>query len=136
MPNRQLAGTFHNGIDIPAGIGSPVTAVEPGTIIRIHRRGVGGLEVMVQHDGFIGVYSHLGLITPKLAEGRKAIGGGEKIATVGRSGLTYGPHLYFGMIVNGRPVDPAPYLHVSPCVSGAPMTRGGRVPPTRRPIQH
>jgi murein DD-endopeptidase MepM/ murein hydrolase activator NlpD len=136
MPNRQLAGTFHNGIDIPAGIGSPVTAVAPGTIIRIHRRGVGGLEVMVQHDGFIGVYSHLGLITPKLAEGRKTIGGGDKIATVGRSGLTYGPHLYFGMIVNGRPVDPAPYLHVGPCGSGAPPPQNGRVPPTRLLIQH
>jgi murein DD-endopeptidase MepM/ murein hydrolase activator NlpD len=136
MPNRQLAGTFHNGIDILAGIGSPVTAVAPGTIIRIHRRGVGGLEVMVQHDGFIGVYSHLGLITPKLAEGRKTIGGGDKIATVGRSGLTYGPHLYFGMIVNGRPVDPAPYLHVGPCGYGAPTTQNGRVPPTRLLIQH
>ena len=38
-----------------------------------------------------------------IAEGRKSVHEGEKIATVGRSGLTYGPHLYFGMIVDGRP---------------------------------
>jgi murein DD-endopeptidase MepM/ murein hydrolase activator NlpD len=135
MPNRQLAGTFHSGIDLPAAIGSPVIAVSPGTIIRIHRRGVGGLEVMVAHDGFIGVYSHLGLIAPTLAEGRKSVRGGERIATVGRSGLTYGPHLYFGMIVNGHPVDPAPYLHVGPCGSGTPTAQNGgqdgRIPPTR-----
>ena len=62
--------------------------------------------MLVQHDGFIGVYSHLGLIAPLVAEGRRTLYSGERIATVGRTGLTYGPHLYFGMIVNGRPVDP------------------------------
>jgi murein DD-endopeptidase MepM/ murein hydrolase activator NlpD len=117
LPNKRLAGTFHNGVDIPATIGSSVTSVASGTIIRIHRRGVGGLEILIQHDGFIGVYSHLGLIAPVVAEGRKAVYAGENIATVGRSGLTYGPHLYFGMIVNGRPVDPAPYLNIAPCSS-------------------
>jgi murein DD-endopeptidase MepM/ murein hydrolase activator NlpD len=122
-----LAGTFHNGIDMPAPVGSPVEAVAPGTIIRIHRRGVGGLEILIQHDGFIGVYSHLGLIAPVLAEGKKAVRGGERIATVGRSGLTYGAHLYFEMIVNGRPVDPAQYLNVVPCGSGVPAARDARM---------
>src|SRR3978361_1255420 len=112
LPNRPLAGTFHAGIDLPAAAGSPVSAVAPGRIIRIQRHGVGGLEMLVQHDGFIGVYSHLGLVAPVLAEGAKTIAGGERIATVGRSGLIYGPHLYFGMIVEGRPVDPAPYLKI------------------------
>jgi murein DD-endopeptidase MepM/ murein hydrolase activator NlpD len=74
--------------------------------------------MLVQHDGFIGVYSHLGLIAPAIAEGRRAIYAGEKIATVGRSGLTYGPHLYFAMIVDGRSVDPSPYLHIAPCGAG------------------
>ena len=93
LPNKPLAGTFHNGIDLAAPVGSPVTAVGTGTVIRIHRRGVGGLEILIQHDGFIGVYSHLGLIAPVLLEGGKAIYRGERIATVGRSGLTYGAHL-------------------------------------------
>nr|WP_294511766.1 M23 family metallopeptidase [uncultured Rhodopila sp.] len=117
LPGRPLAGKFHNGIDIPAPVGAPVKAVAPGSVIRVQRHGVGGLEMLVQHQGFIGVYSHLGLIAPVIAEGRRAVYGGEKIGTVGRSGLTYGPHLYFGMIVAGRPVDPSPYLHIAPCVS-------------------
>ena len=51
-----------------------------------------------------------------LAEGARTIlRRRARIATVGRSGLTYGPHLYFGMIVNGRTVDPAPYLKVRLC---------------------
>ena len=123
MLGGPLAGTFHSGIDLPAPIGSPVRAVAPGTIIRIHRRGVGGLEMLIQHAGFIGVYSHLGLIAPALAEGRRAVQGGERIATVGRSGLTYGAHLYFGMIVDGHPINPAPYLNVVPCESATPARR-------------
>jgi murein DD-endopeptidase MepM/ murein hydrolase activator NlpD len=113
-----------------------VTAVAPGTIIRIQRHGIGGLEMMVQHGGFIGVYSHLGLIAPKLAEGGKTIYGGERIATVGRTGLTYGPHLYFGMIVNGHPVDPAPYLRVAPCGTHEAATQDPRIRPTRLFAQH
>lgn len=131
MPNRPLAGIFHDGVDLPAAIGTPVIAVAPGTVIRVQRHGVGGLEVLIQHDGFIGVYSHLGLIAPLLAEGRRSIYGGERIATVGRSGLTYGPHLYFGMIVSGHSVDPAPMLRVFPCGSGAPPDRDTRMRPTR-----
>jgi murein DD-endopeptidase MepM/ murein hydrolase activator NlpD len=134
--NKPLAGTFHNGIDLPAAIGSPVTAVAPGTVIRIHRRGVGGLEILIQHNGFVGVYSHLGLITPVLAEGGRAVRRGETIATVGRSGLTYGPHLYFGMIVDGRPVDPAPYLNIVPCGSGIAAAQDGRIRPTWPLSQH
>jgi murein DD-endopeptidase MepM/ murein hydrolase activator NlpD len=136
LPNRPLAGTFHNGIDIPAPIGSPVVAVAPGTVIRIQRHGIGGLEVLIQHDGFVGVYSHLGLIAPVLAEGAKTIYGGERIATVGRTGLTYGPHLYFGMIVDGRSVDPAPFIKVAPCGSSASAVQDPRIRPTRLFARH
>jgi murein DD-endopeptidase MepM/ murein hydrolase activator NlpD len=136
LSNRPLAGTFHNGIDLPATVGSPVIAVAPGTIVRIQRHGVGGLEILIQHKGFIGVYSHLGLIAPILAEGRKTIYGGERIATVGRTGLTYGPHLYFGMIVDGLPVDPAPYINVTPCGTDAPAARDARIRPTRLFVQY
>jgi murein DD-endopeptidase MepM/ murein hydrolase activator NlpD len=124
LPNRPLAGTFHNGIDLPAAIGSPVRAVAPGTVIRI------------QHNGFIGIYSHLGLIAPVLAEGGRTIFGGERIATVGRTGLTYGPHLYFGMIMNGHAVDPAPQLHVEPCGMRPQVVDDGRLRPTRIYAQH
>ncbi len=43
LPGRPLAGTFHPGVDLPAPIGAAVTAVEAGTIVKLHRRGVGGL---------------------------------------------------------------------------------------------
>jgi hypothetical protein len=118
LPDRPKAGTFHYGIDLPAPEGAAVRAVAPGQVIRVQRHGPGGLEMLIQHDGFVAVYSHLGRVAPLIAEGRRAVFGGQKIGTVGRTGVTYGMHLYFGMFVNGRPTDPAPYLQLPLCGSG------------------
>ena len=137
LPNRPLAGTYHNGVDLPAPAGAPVLAAAAGEVIRIQHKGPGGLEVLVQHDGFVGVYSHLGMVAPALAEGKKTLSAGEKIGVVGHTGLTYGMHLYFEMIMSGRPVDPAPYLGLPICNSGVHRTladmldSGGKIPPTR-----
>jgi murein DD-endopeptidase MepM/ murein hydrolase activator NlpD len=133
---RPLAGTFHNGIDLPAPAGAPVRAIAPGVVIRVQRRGPGGLEILVQHAGFIGVYSHLGMVAPAIAEGRRVVSGGEKLGVIGHSGLTYGMHLFFAMIVGDRPVDPAPYLGLSLCgaarrTPGDASAADANVPPTR-----
>ena len=137
LPNRPLAGRFHNGIDMPAPAGAPVRAAAPGKVMRIQRKGPGGLEVHVQHGGFIGIYSHLGMVTPALAEGKTTLAAGETLGVVGHSGVIYGLHLYFEMLVAGHPVDPAPYLGIPLCHGGIYRTRAdtlapdGKVPPTR-----
>ena len=137
LPNWPLAGRYHYGIDMPAPAGEAVRATAPGKVVLIQRKGPGGLEVLVQHDGFVGIYSHLGMVTPSLAEGKTTLAGGEKLGVVGHSGLTYGMHLYFEMLLSGRPVDPAPYLGLPLC-NGAYRTRAdmvasdGKIPPTRR----
>ncbi len=47
-------------------------------------------------------------------------------------------HLYFEMLLSGRPVDPAPYLGVPQCNGGVHRTPtdmigvGGKIPPSRR----
>jgi murein DD-endopeptidase MepM/ murein hydrolase activator NlpD len=115
LPHGPLARAYHNGVDMPAPAGAAVHATAPGKVIAIHRKGAGGLEVLVQHDGFVGVYSHLGMVTPALAEGKTTVAAGEKLGVVGHSGLTYGMHVYFEMLLNGKPIDPAPYLGVPPC---------------------
>jgi murein DD-endopeptidase MepM/ murein hydrolase activator NlpD len=119
LTDRPKADGFHQGIDLPAPLGAPVRAVAAGAIMRVQRRGAGGLEMLVRHDGFIGVYSHLGLIAPTILNGSRIVSTGQQLGTVGRSGLTYGPHLYFGMLVNGRAIDPAPYLGLPSCDTGS-----------------
>jgi murein DD-endopeptidase MepM/ murein hydrolase activator NlpD len=136
LPGRPLAGTYHFGIDLPAPEGAPVYSTAPGEVIRVQRHGPGGLEMLVQHPGFIAVYSHLGHVSPIIADGSRAVFGGEEIGVVGRTGVTYGMHLYFGMFVNGRPVDPALYLPVTACgIYGHPhppmLASDQRRPPSR-----
>jgi Peptidase family M23 len=115
LPNEPQAGSYHYGIDLPAPAGAPVLATAPGTVIRIQRKGPGGLEMLVQHDGFVGIYSHFGMVMPAFAEGKRTVAAGEKLGVVGNTGLTTGAHLYFEMDLAGKPVDPAPYLGVSQC---------------------
>ncbi len=120
-PGPRATG-FHNGIDLRAPAGGAVYAVAAGRIISIHRRGPGGLEIAIAHRGALGdytaLYSHLGLVAPAFAEGKTNVARGERIAVIGRSGVTYGTHLYFEITVNGQPIDPAPLFPVSPCEHG------------------
>jgi murein DD-endopeptidase MepM/ murein hydrolase activator NlpD len=116
LPSQPKAGSYHYGIDLPAPEGAAVLATAPGTIIRIQSKGPGGLEMLVQHDGFVGIYSHLGKVMPAFTLGGKlAVAAGEKLGDVGNSGITTGPHLYFAMIVAGKAIDPASHLRVPLC---------------------
>jgi hypothetical protein len=46
------------------------------------------------------------------------VAAGDKLGVIGNSGMMFGMHLYFGMLINGHPVDPAPYLGLSACDAG------------------
>jgi murein DD-endopeptidase MepM/ murein hydrolase activator NlpD len=65
LPNHPQAGTYHNGVDLPAPEGTPVRAVASGKLLRIEKGGPGGLEVLVQHDRYVSVYSHLASIAQR-----------------------------------------------------------------------
>lgn len=136
LPNHPLAGTFHNGIDLPAAAGAPVHAIAAGTVIRAQRRGPGGLELLVQHHGFVGIYSHLGSVAPAIAEGHLTVRAGEKIGVVGHSGVMYGMHLFFAMERGGHFVNPGDYLQLANCHAGMRrrsdmVAADGKIPPTR-----
>ena len=118
LPNEPQAGSYHYGIDLPAPEGSPVLAAAAGTVIRVQSKGPGGLEMLVQHDGFVGVYSHFSMVMPEFTAGTRVVAG-QQLGFVGNTGVSSGAHLYFEMILAGHPVDPARYLALREC-SGAP----------------
>jgi murein DD-endopeptidase MepM/ murein hydrolase activator NlpD len=115
----QIAPGLHPGIDLSAPAGGAIRAAADGQIAWVHKKGIGGLEMMIQHADASGsyatLYSHLGILAPPIAEGKRHVVAGERIAVVGRSGVTYGTHLYFGLLLNGRPIDPEPFLPVKRC---------------------
>ena len=122
-PRRRIgpnAAGFHKGIDLSAPAGGVIRAVADGRILAIHKHGPGGQEILIQHgrageSGFVSLYSHIGLVAPAFAEGKKDVKAGEKIGVVGRTGVTYGTHLYLGILVNNVAIDPEPLFTVARC---------------------
>ena len=109
------AGIFHPGLDFPAPEGSPVWAIGAGTVMKVQQNGPGGLEVLVQHKGFVGIYSHLGSVAARVLAATTPIAAGEFLGVVGHSGLSFGAHLYFGMMHDGFPIDPSSLFDLPRC---------------------
>ncbi|MCQ8241965.1 murein hydrolase activator EnvC family protein [Rhizosaccharibacter radicis] len=107
---------FHNGVDIPAPAGEMVRAPAAGRVSRIRRIGIGGLQVTVEHPGGLRtLYAHLGSVVPNLAEGRTMLAAGDPVGRIGRTGVTYGTHLFFAVWANGTQIDPEWLLQLPPC---------------------
>ncbi|HEX6089648.1 MAG TPA: peptidoglycan DD-metalloendopeptidase family protein [Gemmatimonadales bacterium] len=83
----------NNGIGIAAAAGTPVRAVEAGTVALVERLSTYGLSVIVAHgDGYYSLYMQL----RSAAVGRgDAITRGQVIGAVGGENSDFGPHLQF-----------------------------------------
>jgi murein DD-endopeptidase MepM/ murein hydrolase activator NlpD len=112
LPEHPQAGTYHNGVDLPAPEGTPVRAVASGKLLRIERGGPCGLEVLIQHESYVSVYSHLASVAPSLGKG--AIAAGDQVGIVGHTGVSFGPHFFFALLEDGRAVDPRPCEKLPP----------------------
>jgi len=110
------ASAFHTGIDLPAPAGAWVRAAAAGNVVAIRRRSGAGLEVELRHaDGRVTRYAHLGTVAPTLASGRRRVAQDERIGRIGRTGITYGTHLHFELLVGGERVDAAPLFGLPRC---------------------
>jgi murein DD-endopeptidase MepM/ murein hydrolase activator NlpD len=95
----------HFGTDYAAPVGTPVWASAGGRVISAGRAGGAGNMIVIDHGaGLRTYYMHLsrfaaGLRTGKNVEQKQVIG------YVGTTGLSTGPHLHFGVQVNGKWVD-------------------------------
>ncbi|MEB3224436.1 MAG: M23 family metallopeptidase [Synechococcus sp.] len=101
---------YHRGIDYAAGTGSPVVAPAPGKValIDFEKNGfkIHGNTVGIDHgQGVISIFLHLNSIPSTLKEG-DLVQAGQTIGTVGSTGASTGPHLHWGLYVNGTSVDP------------------------------
>ena len=108
-PFGTRAGRQHEGIDLPAPIGTPVFAAADGQVVYAGNgiRGYGNL-IVIQHEGdLLTVYAHSSEIL--VAQGDK-VRAGQRIALVGQSGHASGPHLHFEVRSGQIPVDPVSYL--------------------------
>ncbi len=99
---------FHEGVDLAADYGDPVVASAAGTVASAAYDGGYGNRIDIDHgNGYHTWYCHLSRIDVKPGQYvRKA----EHIALVGSTGESTGPHLHYQVMLDGKPVDPTPYL--------------------------
>lgn len=99
---------MHNGIDFGGGYGAPVYATGSGVVISTSKLGGYGNAIIIEHGrGMSSVYGHLSRI---MVSSGSTVKRGQRIGSIGSSGLSTGPHLHFEIRQNGRPVNPAAYL--------------------------
>jgi murein DD-endopeptidase MepM/ murein hydrolase activator NlpD len=102
------AGQRHDGIDIAAPEGAPVTAAAAGTVVYAGEQPGYGAVVILKHEGGLAtVYAHNSRVLVR--EGVR-VEAGEAIARVGQTGRTTGPHLHFEVREGTRPRNPLLYL--------------------------
>lgn len=101
---------FHNGVDIPLPIGSPLYAPYDYEVIMANEHSAGGKQIRLKHPNNVTTgYAHLDQILVKPGQRGKA---GDLIARSGNTGAGTGPHLHFTMRETSmnETFDPAPYL--------------------------
>jgi murein DD-endopeptidase MepM/ murein hydrolase activator NlpD len=102
---------FHRGVDYAGDEGSPIVAPAAGRIVfigyekdgfKVH----GNIIGMDHGQGVLSVFLHLSHIQVKRGDFVKA---GQTIGKLGDTGAATGPHLHWGLYVNGQAVDPTPW---------------------------
>lgn len=102
--------SFHNGVDLAAGQGTPIYATKSGVVSTATYNYAYGYYVVVNHlDGYSSLYGHMTHYT--VSEG-EYVDRGEIIGYVGSTGYSTGPHLHFTIYYNGNTVNPMNYISI------------------------
>ena len=102
------ADSKHKGLDIGAVKGTPIYAASGGKVVQSSNKynGYGNCVIIEHSSGFKTLYAHCSELLVKEGE---VVTAGQLIAKVGSTGRSTGPHLHYGMMVNGTYVDPLLY---------------------------
>ena len=105
-------GYYHKGVDYAGPTGAPVRAPQDGVVALAGAERAGfplhGNCLGLDHGHGVGsLFLHLDAVA--VAEGAR-VKRGEVIGTIGNTGISTGPHLHWGLYVNGACVDPAAWM--------------------------
>lgn len=104
--NGRMA--MHEGIDFAGSMGSDVMAVATGIVtIAGNSDGYGNLVEINHGNGYVTRYGHNKSIAVKVGD---RVVKGQRVAAMGSSGRSTGPHVHFEVLLNGRVVNPQQYI--------------------------
>ena len=117
-------GSRNEGINIGAPRGTPVHAIDTGTVAYVGNevKGFGNLVLIKHANGWISAYAHLD--QPDVKVGDK-IASGEVVGRVGDSGGVGEPQLHFELRRGKKPVDPKEFLAPAPSAGRAGQNQAG-----------
>jgi len=98
----------HRGLDIAAERGTQIVAPARGRVVFVGRRGPLGKAVEIDH-GF-GIKTYYGHCDAIHVQKGQRVERGQWIAAMGSTGRSTGPHLHYGVEVEGKLVDPRKYI--------------------------
>lgn len=113
---------MHKGVDLLAPQGTPIYAVEDGTVLvanYVKRSGYGRKVVLDHGNGLTSIYAHTS--ENKVSTGDK-VTRGQIIALVGRTGRATANHLHFEIRIDNQPINPLLYV-TSGTVEGPPEAK-------------
>lgn len=99
---------FHKGQDLAAPAGTPIYAPADGVVAYAGRvKGYGNFLEINNGFGFVTRYGHL---SKALVDQGQVVTRGQKIAIIGNTGLSTGPHLHYEVRFLGDPLNPKPFM--------------------------
>ena len=116
---------LHTGLDFPAEPGTPILAAAGGVVVTQEYHAAYGNMVEVDHgNDLLTRYAHASKVGVKKGD---LIKSGQKIAEIGTTGRSTGPHLHFEVLVQGVYQDPQKFLDAGQNLP--PMALAGRKAP-------
>jgi murein DD-endopeptidase MepM/ murein hydrolase activator NlpD len=111
--NRIINGqrrSQHTGVDLRAEKGTPVLASNHGVVVLVDELFFSGTSVILDHGwGLYSMYFHL---SEALVKEGDFVRTGAMLGRVGSTGRSTGPHLHWGIRINGARVDPLSLLKI------------------------
>jgi len=102
---------FHEGLDFPAPSGTSILAAADGIVTAAERTVDYGNLIKIDHGGGLETrYAHASTLHVKVGE---RVVKGQRIARVGNTGRSTGPHLHYEIRLHGNSLDPRQYLRNS-----------------------
>ena len=99
---------FHTGIDLDAPYRSTIYSTAPGVVVFTGWKEGYGRTIEIDHGhGIVTLYAHLHRILVAMGE---HVAAHSKIAQLGSTGRSTGPHLHYEIRLDGRPVNPEKFL--------------------------
>jgi murein DD-endopeptidase MepM/ murein hydrolase activator NlpD len=108
---NNLERSPHSGVDLRAAQGTLIKAPNRGQVVLAADHFFGGLSLVIDHGGAIhSMYFHLSDISVSVGQ---MVEKGDIIGLTGLSGRATGPHLHFGIRLNGERVNPLRLIELS-----------------------